>query len=107
MSASAASSNATPGSSTSLVLQGDKPFEDPYKQPVKRIKTHDDLAIFQKSNTMKVYLSFLEKCSTAITDKKVSDVVPSSAVRSPFLFRKFCPSMTHFDNIYYCQYHRN
>lgn len=58
-------------------------FVSPYFQPVKRIKTPEDLAKFQKSNTMKVFIDFLEKCSTAVTDKKVSDDYPASPVRNP------------------------
>lgn len=64
-------------------------FVSPYFQPIKRIKTHEDLAKFQKSKTMQVYLGFLEKCGAAVTDKKVSDGYPSSPVR----FIAFCPSI--------------
>lgn len=76
---------AAPMQSSTIVLPNIT-FVSPYFQPVKRIKTHDDLPKFQKSNTMKVYMDFLEKCSTAVTDKKVSDTYPSSPVReSAFL----------------------
>ena len=62
-------------------------FVHPYTQPVKRIKTHEDLARFQKSESMKTYLTFLEKCSAAATDMKVSDAFSSSPVCfSPFMF---------------------
>lgn len=72
---------AAPMQSATVVLPN-VTFVSPYFQPVKRIKTHDDLPKFQKSNTMKVYMDFLEKCSTAVTDKKVSDEYPASPVRS-------------------------
>jgi hypothetical protein len=61
------------------------PFVTPYVQPLKMIKTHDDLAKFQKSNSMKVYVSFLERCSSAVTGKKVSDELPASPVRFFFI----------------------
>jgi len=60
-------------------------FVPPYKQPVKMIKTHEDLATFQKSHALKSYMDFLEKCTTAVTGKKISDTYPASPVRSVFL----------------------
>lgn len=64
----------------------------PYKHPIKQIKTHDDLATFQKSKSMAVYLAFLEKCSQAVTGKKVSDHYPASPVRD---FSLCFPSLRH------------
>lgn len=69
----------TPATAATKLVHGD--FVAPYKLPVKRIKTHEDLATFQKSESMKTYLTFLEKCSAAATDKKVSETFPASPVR--------------------------
>lgn len=72
----------SPAQSSTVVLP-DATFVGSYCQPIKRIKTPEDLAKFQKSATMKTYMTFLEKCCTAVTDKKISDEYPASEVRFP------------------------